>query len=254
MFNWKNERLLRKWFRRSGEQKPRPGHKDELLSDLMIKYDQMYKQKEKIGMRWTIFRKGIVLAFVGALFLGGACAAPADVEVDVGKSLDISLPLNSEGIDPKAVAQAVEKVAASEGIVKSVRVKALRQNDQMVIHFDLWGDGFSKAPLADKLRKEVPALEKVEIREETVLSEVRGNWGEKIGQELLHVNMLDEAEVEQARQKVMERLAAEGVKGKIDVKIEGDANRQEIEVRIENPDCDPPTTESAGQGEAAPQK
>ncbi len=243
MFESKNERLLSKWFRRP--MKPRPGHKDELLSELMNKYDRMYQKKEKIGMRWTMLRKGLLVAVVLGLASAGACAAPADVEVEVGKTLDISLPANFEGADPKSMSMAIEQIAGDKGKIKEVRVKAIRKDDQMVIHFDLWGDGLAEQPIAEKLKEKVPALAKADIREEIVSSEVRGNFGEKIGQELLHVNMLDEAEVEQARQKVMERLAAEGVRGKIDVKINGDANRQEIEVRVENPDCDEPAPEGS---------
>lgn len=199
-------------------------------------------------MRWTLFKKSLVLGLAAALVFGAACVAPADVEVEVGKSLDISFKADTPGLTPPAIVQAIERMTNSEGQRREVAVRVRRQNDQVEAHLDIWGSDLPNESLAEKLRKELPALSGAEIKEQALSGEVRGTFGEKIGQELLHVNMLDKAEVEAARQQVMQKLASEGVKGKVDVKIEGDEKRKRIEVRVENEDCDPPEENAVQEG------
>jgi hypothetical protein len=66
--------------------KPRPEHKAELEKKLLDEFQKLHPKEEEYTMKRFGMRKALLVA--AALMMAGlaACAAPADIEVDVGRT------------------------------------------------------------------------------------------------------------------------------------------------------------------------
>jgi hypothetical protein len=251
-----SERRLRRLFQARG--RARPEHERELLPELMEQYDRMYPRKERSKMSGVLLRKIIAIPAVAVAVGAAACAAPADVEVDVGRSLEVRYEATKAGIEPKAVLDAIKaevegsesegaaaqaKEAGGERATRNVSFRVRREGDSVEVRAEVWGTNLPEASLTDRIRQAVPALKDATIKEEHLQGKVRGTLGEKIGHELFNIDVLDETDVETARQQVMAELAARGVEGKVDVQIEGDGKQRKVKIRVEQEECDPPEGE-----------
>jgi hypothetical protein len=108
------------------------------------------------------------------------------------------------------------------------------------MHLDLWGSGMGEAPIADQIRKAFPALKGATIEEEKLQGHVRGTVGKKIGHDLFDLDVINTTDVEEARKQVMAQLAAKGIEGAVDVKVEDDGSKRKVMIRVEKQDRDPP--------------
>lgn len=217
--------------------KPRPEHRAALEEKLLAEFRESYPKEEAYKMKKFGMRKALLVA--AALMMVGiaACATPADIEVDVGKRVSIALP---EGTPPPEDPEAIVSIVRGSGTTAQVDLRMKMQNGQGVLEIEMWGNGLSKEPVADKVRAAVPALAKAEIREEMLEGKVRGTLGAKLGHELLDLDVIDESDVEVAKEQVMKQLAAQGVTGKVDVDIQNDGpGQRKVRIKVEGPDCEP---------------
>ena len=217
--------------------KPRPEHKAALEEKLLAEFQKLHPKEEKYTMKRFGMRKALLVA--AALMMVGvaACAAPADIEVDVGRRISIEL---AAGAEPPADPEAIVNVIRGNGSTAQVDFRMMMQNGKRTFDIEVWGNGLSKAPFADEIRAAVPELAKAEIREEVLEANVHGTLGEKLGHDWLNLDVIDENDVEAAKEQVMKQLAARGVTGKVDVDVqnEGDGKRK-VKVRVEREDCEP---------------
>lgn len=230
--------------------KPRPEHKAALEKKLLEEFHKVHPKEEEYKMKRFGMRKALLVA--AALMMAGlaACAAPADIEVDVGRRISIEL---AQGTPPPADPEAIVNIIRGEGTTAQVDFRMKMQNGKGMLEIEAWGNGLSKLGIADKIRAAVPELAKAEIREEVLEGKVHGTLGEKLGHDWLHLDVIDENDVEAAKEQVMKQLAAQGVTGKVDVDIqnEGDGKRK-VKVIVETQDCEPGEEERIQPAPATP--
>jgi hypothetical protein len=248
MFESEAERRLKRLFRAEG--RVRPEHERELLPELMDHYDRiaLKNDRRRSRMSGVRFRRVAVIAAAAVLVGAAACVAPTELDVEVGRSVEVRYDSSAVSLEPRAVADAIKAAAGvkedappaeGERARREMNFRVKRLGDSVEIRAEVWGTDLPEGPLAGALQKELPALKGAEIKEEHLQGKVRGTLGEKLGRDLFDIDVLDEADVAKARQQVMEQLAAQGVEGKVDVKIEGDGTKRKIMIRVENEDCDP---------------
>jgi hypothetical protein len=248
MFESETERRLKKLFRAEG--RVRPEHEGELLPELMAHYDRsaLKNDQRRTRMSGVLLRRVAVITAAAVLVGAAACVAPADLDVEVGRSVEVRYDPKAVSVEPKAVADAIRAAVgvrdeappagdARERREMNVRVK--RAGDSVEVRAEVWGTNLPPGPIAGAIQKNLPALSGAEIKEEHLQGKVRGTLGEKIGRDLFDIDVLDEADVETARKQVMEQLAAQGIEGKVDVKIEGDGTTRKVMIRVEQEDCEP---------------
>lgn len=218
-------------------QKPRPEHKAALEEKLLNEFQNRYPKEEAYKMKRFGMRKALLVA-AALMMLGiAACAAPADIEVDVGKRVSIEVAPGAEPEDPEAIVNIVR----GSGTTTEVGVRMTMQDGKGLMEIEAWGNGLSKEPIADKIRVAVPSLAKAEIREEVLEGKIRGTLGEKLGHDWLNLDVIDENDVELAKEQVMKQLAARGVTGKVDVDVQNEGpGKRKVKVRVEQQDCEPP--------------
>lgn len=228
--------------------KPRPEHKAALEEKLLAKFNEIHPKEEDYRMKRFGLRKALLVA-AAVMTLGvAACAAPADIEVDVGRRVSIELP---EGVEPPLDHQAIEAMIQGNGSTTEARVRMAMQNGKSTFEIEVWGNGLSKTDVADEIRAKFPALAKAAIHEEVLEGRVHGTLGQKIGHHWLNLDVIDKSDVEAAKQQVMQQLAAQGVTGKVDVDVQDEGGKRKVKVRVEREDCE--LEEEAGMEQPAPQ-
>jgi hypothetical protein len=250
MFEFKTERRLRRLFRAEG--RVRPEHERELLPELMSRYDRISPANERRRKKMShVFLRRVAVIGAAAVIVGAiSCVAPAELDVDVGTSVEVRYDASALSLEPSAVAEAIKAAAGmkddgeaappeGERRRNEVDLRVLRRGNAVEVRAEIWGMSLPEGSLAAEIQKSLPALEGAEIKEEHLQGKVRGTLGEKLGRDLFNIDVLDESDVETARQQVMEQLAAQGVEGKVDVQIEGDGKKRKVKVRVEREDCEP---------------
>lgn len=217
--------------------KMRPEHEAALERKLLEQFERLHPKEEDYKMKRFGMRKALVLAAALMMLGVAACAAPADIEVDVGRRILIELP---EGSPPPADPEAIVNIVRGSGTTEQVDLRLLKRNGQATLEIEVWGNGLSKEPIAEKIRAAVPEVAKSKIDEEVLEGKVRGTLGEKLGHEWLNLDIIDESDVETAKEQVMKQLAAQGVTGKVDVDVQDEGNgKKKVKVRVEREDCPP---------------
>jgi hypothetical protein len=248
MFESETERRLKALFRAEG--RVRPEHERELLPELMDHYDRIAEKNERRRTRMSgvLLRRVAVIAAAAVLVGAAACVAPAELDVEVGRSVEVRYDPAAVALEPSAVVDAIKAAAGVEEQAppaegarpkKEMNVRVKRVGGSVEVRTEVWGTNLPEGPIAEAIQKSLPALKGAEIKEEHLQGKVRGTLGEKLGRDLFDIDVLDETDVATARQQVMEQLAAQGVEGKVDVKIEGDGTKRKVMIRVENEDCDP---------------
>jgi hypothetical protein len=238
MFTSETDRRLYRLFK--GQGGPRPEHKAELEKELMEKFDERALSRRKVAMskvKSVLFRRAIVISAAAVIAGAGACVAPADVDVGVGHRVYIRYDASIEGApNPREVVDLIK----GHGPPGDARVRIKREGTKVAVHADLWGSEPLEGPLADTVRRAFPALKDAVIEESSLHGKVRGTIGEKIGHDLLDLDLIDAADVENAKQQVMAQLAARGVEGTVDVQVESDGSKRKVMIRVEKQGGDPP--------------
>lgn len=196
-----------------------------------------------------LWLKKVAVACAAAMLVGAAaCAAPADMEVEVGRSVTIRTTDSAALPKPDALAEVIRGRAEEGGPsrVEARMIQAPESGATATLEVRVWSDDLPEEPAAERIRAAFPALAGAEIKEEALAGTVHGTVGAKLGRELFDLRTLDEEDVEATRQKVMAQLAAQGVEGKVDVQIVNEDGRREVKVRVEREECPP------GEEQAAP--
>jgi hypothetical protein len=228
----------------ASSRKPRPEHKAALEEKLLEKFNELHPKEEDYKMKRFGLRKALLVAAALMMLGVAACAAPADIEVDVGRRVSIEMAAeDAKSADPEAIANLIR----GNGSTAEVRVRMMMQNGKGTLDIEAWGNGLSNEPVADKIRSSFPALAKAEIREEVLEGKVHATLGEKLGHDLLNLDVIDENDMEAAKEQVMRQLADQGVTGKVDVDVQNEGGKRKVKVRVEREDCEP------GQEGAMPQ-
>jgi hypothetical protein len=215
----------------------RPEHKAALEEKLLKRFEEMHPKEEAYRMKKFGLRKTFVVAAALMLLGVAACAAPADIDVDLGKRVTIEL---AEDARPPADPEAIVSIVKGQSTTTEVGVRMMMQNGHATLTIEVWGNGLSKEPIAEKIRAAIPEVAGATIREEMLEGKVHGTLGEKLGHDFLHLDVIDENDVEAAREQVMKQLAAQGVTGKVDVEVENEGDgKRKVKVRVEREDCPP---------------
>lgn len=216
--------------------KTRPEHKAALEQKLLEDFEKRHPHEENYKVKKFGMRKVLVVA-AALMMLGiAACAAPADIEVDVGKRISIELP---EGAPPPANPETIVNAVQEKEKTAQVEVRLEMKNGRGVLQIEMWGHGLSKEPVADKIRAAAPELAKAQIHEEMLEAKVRGTLGEKLGHDILNLDVIDENDVEVAKEQILKQLAEQGVTGKVDVNVQNDGpGKRRVKVRVEQEDCE----------------
>jgi hypothetical protein len=234
MFGSENDRKLRRLFEPPVKVDLTPPK--ALEENLMRRFDALYPGKESVRMTLkSLSVRKFLAASAAVLILGAAaCVAPVDMEVDMGRRVTIEYKQTEASPGVEQVAQAVRTTAEN---AKDVQVRAMKKGQDIVVAMDIWGDNLPQGSLGDKIKAKIPSLENAKFQEEILTGQVRGTLGAKLGHDLLNLDVLDTDDVETARLKLMQQLAASGVQGKIDVQVEGDGNERKVRVRVEQEEC-----------------
>lgn len=237
MFGSDDERELARLFEPSNM--PRPGHREALEADLAGRFDALYAaQRRKAMERRKVMRRVLFGVGLAAALVLGACAAPMDVDVEVGRSLAIEYQAGPAMPEPKAVVDALH----GTGPFKDVQVRVQRQGDKVAFKAEVWGQDIGDEPLGERMKRALPALADAKIVEEPLEGKVHSTLGRKLGHDLLDLDIADQQDVEKVREQILAQLAAQGVEGKIDVEVEGDGiHQRRVKVRVENEECEPGT-------------
>lgn len=163
----------------------------------------------------------------------GACAmesgdvTPADrqnqAEIAAGQRVEISFDADAGGDDVRAVAEFTEGL----GNVAAAKVKAKKQSDgPMTLVMELWGEDLpGQAELEQALRSEFEFLADASIAVTALDAASAPDPADESG------------DPEEVKQKIIDRLRAEGVEGDIQVDVKDGENGREVDVRVEK-HCD----------------
>lgn len=183
-------------------------------------------------MKFVSHRTVLIAVTAGFVAVAVACAAPADVEIPVGRSMDVDLSLAGgvEHPDPHAIVEALR----GSGRIEDVSVKIEHRGDAVHMHFDVWGTDLPQDGLADRVRAAVPALANATFHEEALQGSVHSTIGAKLGHELFDLKLGD-LDVDAARKRVMEELAKRGEgDAQVDVeKVDGPNGEKGMRIRVE---------------------
>jgi hypothetical protein len=163
----------------------------------------------------------------------GASQVPATYQAEVGKRIEIRTP---QALPPGAVQSAVRAIegrAVSGKREIQVRVRVSQEPGKgALVRIDAFGDTIGLEGIPEAIREAAPDLSNAEISVQPVEASVEGDLGGLVGSKLLG-ERLGDAQLTQA---VREQLAAEGVKGDVDVNVtteEADGKvRREVRVIV----------------------
>lgn len=200
------------------------------------------KKKERRPMLKSNFLRRTILTVAACGVLGVvACAAPVDVDIDVGKSLSIHYAMTDGAPKPKEVADFLRNTLQNEALASKEKGSAMRDvgihimagKGAVDIGAEIWGTDSHDAPLAPMVKKEFPALANADIKEEVLHGKVRSSFASKLGHDLLDLDLVDKSDVETAKQRVMEQLKAKGIDGKVDVKVDDADGERKVIIKVE---------------------
>ncbi|MDI1449655.1 hypothetical protein [Polyangium sp. 6x1] len=194
-----------------------------------------------------VLRKVAFGAAIAAVLGVAACAAPVDVDVEVGRSLTVTYQASEAMPDPHAIAQTIE----SSTKLDTIDVRAHRLGNEVTVQVEVWGEALGE-PLAGKLQKSLPALASAKITETPLSGKVESTLGKKLGHDLFDLDITDDDDVEVVRQKILAHLAAQGVEGQVKVEVEGDGKGdRRVKVQVRKGEGERPP-EEAEEKKAAP--
>ena len=169
-----------------------------------------------------------------------ARVAPAEVPVQVGRRIVMTVPVDHALPSPPEIVQAVRGPATESHGHKGAEIQiGVEKNDaKATITLELWGAALPEGSAADRLRAAFPALADAEITESTIEGTAHVSLADKIGHELFD-NSLDPEAVERAIREVVARVhEQEGPDAKVDVQVSGEpgSGERKVMIRVEKDD------------------
>jgi hypothetical protein len=227
-------------------------HARELEQQLLAAFDRRDREratpkKERPLMKNKWFRRSLLVSAVAALLGAAACVAPAEVDVEIGRSLSIHYDTTRKDAPrPDEIERVLSTLIADEANAKQtaghdvapyqVTVDLRGDRDNFTtFNAEIWGGDSHDEPFGPRLKKAFVALADADVREQMRYGRVRESLAKKLGHELLDIDFeIDHGDVEAARKKVMADLKAHGVDGKVDVQVsDGDGGERRVIIRVE---------------------
>jgi hypothetical protein len=202
--------------------------RDRLEEELLQEHHRRYGKRTR---RRTLLRPAFALPALAVVILGIG-AIPASYPVAVGSVLTLALPPTAGA--PPAVAdllQSLESAGAADDVSVSVSQRAGAGARLMLI---LIGSRVPEDDVVQQLRGGYPVLADARVTADPLVGSVRSSLAEKLGRALfpIEVSLND---VEEARGKILEELAAGGYgASRVDVRDEDD--HRAIDVELEGRD------------------
>lgn len=169
-----------------------------------------------------------------------ACTVPTTYEAEMGKSFTIGLPPGTDMPSVEKALAALQDERVADEVNLSVTELA-GSGPQMELM--LWGDRVDEAKVRRILAAQNEAFAKASWEIAPLEGPVRSNLAGKLGHDIFNVDLLiSEGDVESARRQIVEQLAAQGLKGNVDIQYsDGEDGRQNIEVRLTDVETDDPS-------------
>lgn len=174
------------------------------------------------------------LAVMILLALGiAACTVPTSYEVGMGQKLSISLPdkgATCDDLEP-AIREISGYLDALPGVEQAgVAVRVM--GGETVIDLMIWGQDLAAGDLEADLRARFPLLADAEIATEELAGTVRGSLAQAFGHAAFGLEV-DADTAEEAREQILQQLAAQGFGGDAQVEVVDDADgRRTIRVEL----------------------
>jgi hypothetical protein len=180
--------------------------------------------------RWATV--GLALALVVV-----ACTAPTTSEVEMGRQIQMTLRALPSAHDPSLdlggkIREMVDVLSARPE-VDDVSV-SMRERQEGTVELDLlvWGTGIDEDRILSALRERFPLLEDAHVVSRELAGQLRESFAEKVGRELLHLEVSGNTE-DEIRQQILSQLAASGFEGDAHVHVEHGSGLTTIGVSIQ---------------------
>jgi hypothetical protein len=174
------------------------------------------------------------LAVMVLLALGiAACTVPTSYEVGMGQKLNITLPDKGGAcadLEPtlREISHYLDGLPGVEQAGVAVRV----MGGATTIELMVWGQDLAAGDLAADLRSRFPLLAEAQITTEELSGTVHGSLAQAFGHAAFGLEV-DAGTAEEARQQILQQLAAQGFGGDAQVEVVDDADgRRTIRVQL----------------------
>ncbi|MBA4377281.1 MAG: hypothetical protein C0395_01255 [Gemmatimonas sp.] len=174
------------------------------------------------------------LAVMILLALGiAACTVPTSYEVGMGQKLSISLAdkdMSCVDLEPtlREISDYLDGLPGVEQAGVAVRVMGGATNIDLMV----WGQDLAAGDLAADLRARFPLLAGAEIATAELAGTVRGSLAEAFGHAAFGLEV-DAGTAEEAREQILQQLAAQGFGGDARVEVVDEADgRRTIRVEL----------------------
>lgn len=208
MWSRRITRMLRRLYRRPVRMDP--GHKEALLEALLAQHQRLYPAKEEemsLAHGFLTMLK-FALATAAVLAVGiGACQMPAEYQTEIGTSLALTAPTSEE-----LKAQIEEIVGHARDFVGAGKVQAQIRVTPETTHITLycWGTDIPSQEVFKELTTRFPILEGATFEEQPIEDVIQGTLGGKLSKGLFNVD-IDDLPIEEARQRLLEKMQAQGI-------------------------------------------
>ncbi len=213
---------------------PAPARKDAAEERLLAAYDRRHAESPRAFARGfglldfaRVHRWAVASTLLAALSVG-ACYAPTEVEVPMG----VTVEFISRDEDPHAlVEQMLEYVRESTGATE-VNVEAWKRDDgPLQIKLRVWGPGVP-ADLDEELGEAFSQLREAELTASPLEGKVRTTLGRRLGHHWFDIGWAED-DLDGARVRLLEELAAQGIAGEVEIEITESDGRKQVRVQVQ---------------------
>lgn len=214
-------------------------HRDALEAGLVERFEGLSPRPlQASGLRrmprWAMVATGLALAV-------GACMSPSDYAVELGNRVGILVDVETfPSVDVERIVEFVQ----DEYDLQELRVEVRHERsvhgaqgeepveeEVMRIQLEMVGDGIDTDEVWSDLAGAFPALEDARMEDVAMKAEVHGTLGGRLAHDYLDW-VLDRHGVDEARQRILEDLAARGYEGRAEVEVSDDAGQRRVKVRV----------------------
>jgi hypothetical protein len=214
--------------------------RDAELDALTLAHARKYGERRSVRTPRWLWVAG--LATAAAV---GACVVPIDYQAEMGQRLAFTMPAQQmSDLDLEGIARFIEQEHDPEEIRIMGHAETTRTADggeehvmqEVRVEIEAVGEHLEADALWDDLVDEFPVLADAQREDEALQGLVHGTLGGRLSHRWLDVT-IDRDGVEEAKRRLIEELAAQGVTGTPQIEIideESDGmRRREVRVRIE---------------------
>jgi hypothetical protein len=180
--------------------------------------------------------------------LAGACVLPSEYEMPLGQRVTISIGAeHHEDLDPEVLGAFVAEEFHAQRIEVAMMMHRAgdagdatgqpQPQSQGELSIELMAFGAQDMPddLAAQLVAAFPVLEDATVAHAAVEGTVQGTLGGRLSHAWLDV-VIDEHGVEEARRRLLQDLARQGIEGDAQVEVIDEPGHREVKVRVETRD------------------